>query len=890
MIKIEPSSDQSQPSDGSGSSGLFTCEVDGCDHTSEFREIAICHRRRHSRDKEYRCVHCGVKFSSERKHARHLAHNGSTALSAFCELCNQRFRTRCIFNAHKKQHFADPPPPRCDLCLRSFENELALRAHSKVEQIEEMCVACGCVFTCICQWEIHLTVCAALEVHQASMDVEVCDEIDHNVSSNESVHSDASSISLTHDIYNVPSSESDHSDGDVQQTTAIFTSFDSNNEVGDSGISNNKRKINFDGPTIPSKRTKNDSPTSYSAMELSKPSEMNAVQPNLEVPQANEIVNQENGVDSTATELMRQHAGSDNPPFETIGESSAMEVSNRSDTIPVEPSGSVGQASGTAEQISRQSNELYGRVVESTGFTSQSSASISQDIDPINLVSSDIISESENGTDNSDKSSEKIIFSSSPCRSNLNCLQRESPTEDSLYDFPMGEDSSIPNSQCLPSDTPATFSGQQPDSSRETPYSTSIPQNTNLDSECMNGESNISPSDPDESSDVLVMSPNYCTKPPDRSIDSLIENYNSLPVSTNDSTHKNPGTESTTHRSPNADSTPSLEPTIRQSSDAESTSHQNPLTGSTSHHSPLTELTSNQSQDTELTSHHESPDTEPIRHLSPDTDPTSHLSPLTEPTSHQNPVTDPTSHQSPVTEPIGNQSPDTEPTSHQSPVTEHTSHLSPVTEPTSNQSPVTEPTNHQSPDTKPTSHQRPDTEPTRHQSPDTEDTSHQSPDTELTRHQSPDTEPTSHQSPGTNSTRHQSPDTRDANLPDGHPSNSSPITTISTSTTVTTFHQTSKIQITPASPADVQPGQIQLETMSTDLATASSQLSTTCSKTEQTLSKHLEEAREKDFRLSASINAVTKENRNLNARIVALASDKHGLVGKEISYRQHIHG
>eukprot|EP01083_Nonionella_stella_P109484 319301_1 len=78
--------------------------------------------------------------------------------------------------------------------------------------------------------------------------------------------------------------------------------------------------------------------------------------------------------------------------------------------------------------------------------------------------------------------------------------------------------------------------------------------------------------------------------------------------------------------------------------------------------------------------------------------------------------------------------------------------------------------------------------------------------------------------------------------------------------------------------------------MSTDLATASSQLSTTCSKTEQTLSKHLEEAREKDFRLSASINAVTKENRNLNARIVALASDKHGLVGKEISYRPHIHG
>lgn len=109
----------------------FACEI--CSKTFTMKACLKSHLMVHRNDRRYRCEVCGSSFYSSCHLLRHQ--NRRTPCNTkpdelVCDLCNESFTRKTLFNRHLKTHRKDVRFKfKCDRCDTAFFAESHLRRH-----------------------------------------------------------------------------------------------------------------------------------------------------------------------------------------------------------------------------------------------------------------------------------------------------------------------------------------------------------------------------------------------------------------------------------------------------------------------------------------------------------------------------------------------------------------------------------------------------------------------------------------------------------------------------------------------------------------------------------------------------------------------------------------
>ncbi|XP_021703923.1 zinc finger protein 135 isoform X2 [Aedes aegypti] len=116
----------------------FHCKV--CDSSFMTKGGLVAHLRTHTGEKAYKCSHCPARFRSRYMLTYHTFEH--TKQGVQCYYCPKVLPTKPVFNRHLKTAHIKREPFRCHLCVRSFRNNVSLKAHIK-KHGDQTCNACG---------------------------------------------------------------------------------------------------------------------------------------------------------------------------------------------------------------------------------------------------------------------------------------------------------------------------------------------------------------------------------------------------------------------------------------------------------------------------------------------------------------------------------------------------------------------------------------------------------------------------------------------------------------------------------------------------------------------------------------------------------------------------
>ena len=137
----------------------LTCET--CGMTFPTSDRLKSHQKMVHVERKFPCPHCDQKFKISTALKKHLwaVHNEGNGPIYTCEQCGRTFKMKNLWQTHMIRHHSKEGPCVCDLCGKSYTNQLSLKDHvatsHEQEKVPTPCDVCQKVCSSLRAMWVH---------------------------------------------------------------------------------------------------------------------------------------------------------------------------------------------------------------------------------------------------------------------------------------------------------------------------------------------------------------------------------------------------------------------------------------------------------------------------------------------------------------------------------------------------------------------------------------------------------------------------------------------------------------------------------------------------------------------------------------------------------------